>query len=144
MIMVAPNGARRGKADHPALPLTAAELAADAKACALAGAAAIHLHVRDAAGGHALDPGLYRAATAAVRAAAGPDLVVQITTEAVGRFSPAEQMACVRALTPEAVSIALRELVPDEPAEQDGASGSSAGWPPRRSRPSSSSTRPTR
>ena len=54
-----------------------------------------------------------------MRADAGPGLVIQITTEAVGRFSPAEQMACVRALTPEAVSIALRELVPDEPAEQE-------------------------
>ena len=117
MIMVAPNGARRGKADHPALPLTPAELAADARACALAGAAAVHLHVRDATGVHTLDAGLYREATAAIRATAGPDLVVQITTEAVGRFTPAEQMACARAVMPEAVSIALRELVPDEPAE---------------------------
>jgi 3-keto-5-aminohexanoate cleavage enzyme len=117
MIMVAANGAGRGKADHPALPLTIAELAAEAKACALAGAAAIHLHVRDATAAHTFDAALYRAATAAVRAAAGPDLVIQITTEAVGRFSPSEQMACVRTVRPEAVSIALRELVPDGRAE---------------------------
>jgi uncharacterized protein (DUF849 family) len=47
--------------------------------------------------------------------------VIQVTTEAVGRYTPAEQMATVRAVRPEAVSLALRELVPDaasEPAAQ--------------------------
>jgi uncharacterized protein (DUF849 family) len=116
MVMVAPNGARRGKVDHPAIPLTPAELALDVAASAAAGAAAVHLHVRDAAGGHSLDPGLYREAVAAVRAAC-PDIVIQITTEAVGRYAPAEQMATVRALRPGAVSLALRELIPDTAAE---------------------------
>ncbi len=72
MVMVAPNGARRGKADHPALPVTAAELGADAAACFAAGAAAIHLHVRDAIAGHSLDRAIYRAAIAAVRRYAAP------------------------------------------------------------------------
>lgn len=125
MIMVAPNGARRGKADHPGLPLTPAELAADVAACAAAGAAAVHLHVRDAAGAHSLDPGLYREAVAAVRAAC-PDIVIQVTTEAVGRYAPAEQMATVRALRPAAVSLALRELVPDPASE--GAARASFAW----------------
>ncbi len=118
MVMVAPNGARRGKADHRAVPLTVAELAGDAAACAAAAAAAIHLHIRDAEGGHSLDPDLYRAAIAAVRKSA-PGLVVQVTTEAIGRFTPAEQMATVRALRPEAVSLALRELVPDAASEAE-------------------------
>ena len=116
MIMVAPNGARRGKADHPAIPLTPSELALDVAACAAAGAAAVHLHVRDDAGAHSLDPGLYREAVAAVRAAC-PDIVIQVTTEAVGRYAPAEQMATVRALRPEAASLALREIIPDEASE---------------------------
>ena len=55
LIMVAPNGARKTKADHPALPITPAELAATASACLEAGAAAIHLHVRDRDGGHTLE-----------------------------------------------------------------------------------------
>lgn len=38
------------KADHPALPVCASELAADARACVAAGAGAIHLHPRDAGG----------------------------------------------------------------------------------------------
>ena len=38
------------KSRHPALPVTAAELAADALACRDAGAGAFHLHPRDADG----------------------------------------------------------------------------------------------
>ncbi|MBN9241421.1 MAG: 3-keto-5-aminohexanoate cleavage protein [Mesorhizobium sp.] len=111
VIMVAPNGARRTKADHPALPTTAAELAETAAACLDAGAAAIHLHVRDAQARHVLDAELYREAIAAVRARTGAAMAVQITTESMGRYSPTEQMDLVRKLRPAAVSMALRELL---------------------------------
>ena len=117
ILAVAPNGARKGKADHPELPITAEETARTAAACAEAGAAMIHLHVRDRDGGHLLDADAYHAAIAAIRREAGPDLVIQITTEAVGRYGPDEQMAVVRAVEPEAVSLAVRELVPDESRE---------------------------
>jgi len=117
ILAVAPNGARKTKADHPALPITADEIAATAAACREAGAAMIHLHVRDPDGRHSLDVDTYRAATAAVRAAVGRDLVVQITSEAVGIYRPEEQMQMVRELKPEAVSLAVREIVPDEAAE---------------------------
>jgi uncharacterized protein (DUF849 family) len=120
-IMVAPNGARRTKHDHPALPMTAAEIARTAAACCAAGAAVIHVHVRDAQGQHVLDTGLYREATAAIRREVGQRLVVQATTEAVGRYTAAEQMALVRNLRPEAVSMAVRELIPDPDAEQEAA-----------------------
>jgi 3-keto-5-aminohexanoate cleavage enzyme len=33
IITVAPNGARRGKADHPAIPLTPAEIGIEAARC---------------------------------------------------------------------------------------------------------------
>jgi 3-keto-5-aminohexanoate cleavage enzyme len=120
MIMVAPNGARRTRLDHPALPLTSSEIADEARACAAAGATAIHLHVRDEQGRHSLDVDRYRDAIAAVRQAAGSDLVIQITTEAVGRFSVRDQMDCVRSLRPPAVSMALREIL-SEPAVMDEA-----------------------
>ncbi|WP_372422368.1 3-keto-5-aminohexanoate cleavage protein [Salinarimonas chemoclinalis] len=113
-IAVAPNGGRRTKADHPALPLTAGECAAVARAAQSVGAAMIHLHVRDREGRHSLDPGLYREAIAAVRDAAGPRMVVQITTESIGRYAPDEQVAVVKAVKPEAVSMALREIAPAE------------------------------
>jgi len=112
-IAVAPNGARRTKADHPRLPMTATEIARDAVEALEQGAAMIHLHVRDAQGAHTLDAGLYREAVAAVRAAVGDDLVVQVTTEAVGRYKPDEQVAVIDALQPESVSIALREILPE-------------------------------
>ena len=112
-IGVAPNGARRGRADHVALPLDAAALARDALACAQLGASWFHVHVRDAAGAHSLDPALYRVAFAAIRAEVGDALLLQMTTEAAGRYQPAQQIAAVRALRPQAVSIAVRELLAD-------------------------------
>lgn len=117
LISVAPNGARRVKDDHPWLPLSPAELAADAVKCHEAGAGLIHLHVRDDQGRHSLSPDHYRPALDAVRHAVGDGMIIQITTEAVGRYSPAEQMATVRAVVPEAASFALRELIPDTASE---------------------------
>lgn len=113
ILTVAPNGARRVKTDHPAIPLTAGELAREAALCRDAGAAMIHAHVRRADGRHLLDADAYRDATTAIRRAAGPGMVVQITTEAAGLYQPAEQMRVVREVRPEAVSLAIRELVPD-------------------------------
>ncbi|WP_419909229.1 3-keto-5-aminohexanoate cleavage protein [Hoeflea sp.] len=118
-IMVAPNGARRGKADHPALPVTIAETVETAQACFLAGAEAIHAHVRDENGEHTLDAGLYRDLVAQL-AAAVPEMAVQITTEAVGRYSPQEQRQVVRDVMPKAVSVALREMLPDASQVQAG------------------------
>ncbi|HYG87807.1 MAG TPA: 3-keto-5-aminohexanoate cleavage protein [Azospirillum sp.] len=117
VIAAAPNGARRGKADHPAIPLTAEETAREAARCREAGAGMLHLHVRDAAGRHTLDPDAYREAMAAVRREAGPDLLIQATTEAVGIYTPEQQMAAIRDLHPEAFSAAVRELVPDTASE---------------------------
>ncbi|MBB2962827.1 3-keto-5-aminohexanoate cleavage protein [Methylobacterium sp. R2-1] len=113
----APNGATRTKADHPALPITESEIARTAAEIAEAGAALIHVHVRDVQGRHLLDAEAYRAVTAAIRAEVGERLVVQITSEAAGRYEAPEQMAVVRATRPEAVSLALREIVPDAGAE---------------------------
>ncbi|NIR28056.1 MAG: 3-keto-5-aminohexanoate cleavage protein [Gammaproteobacteria bacterium] len=117
--MVAPNGAYKSKADHPAIPLSPPELARTAAECERAGAAMIHLHVRDAGGRHTLDPAAYREAIEAVRDAVDERLVVQVTSEAAGVYAPAEQMRVVRELEPESVSLAVREIVPDEGAEPE-------------------------
>lgn len=110
-LAVAPNGGRRTKADHPAIPLAARELAVTAAACAEAGAAMIHIHVRDAAGRHLLDAEAYRDAIAAIKAEVGDRLVIQITTESLGRYRAPEQLAVVRAVRPEAASLGWREFV---------------------------------
>ncbi|WP_404380462.1 3-keto-5-aminohexanoate cleavage protein [Caenispirillum salinarum] len=129
-VCVAPNGARKTRDDHPAVPVTAREVAEGAVRWREAGAAMLHLHVRDAQAGHVLDADLYIEATAAVRAAVGDDMVIQITTEAVGKYTAAEQMAVVRAVRPEAVSLAVRELIPDADHEKDAAAFLSevVGW----------------
>ena len=122
LLAVAPNGARRTKLDHPALPLSPAQIAEAAASAADAGAAMVHLHVRDKSGAHVLDAGLYRDAIRAVRSAVGERMIIQVTTEAVGRYRPPEQMAVVRDVRPEAVSLALRELCPDA-AHEPGFAG---------------------
>lgn len=114
MVIGAPNGARRTHADHPALPMTAKELADCAIKLLDAGASVLHLHVRDNDGRHTLDAKAYRAATKVIRRKTGDDLVLQVTTEAVGRYTRETQMSVVRELRPEAVSLAVRELCPDE------------------------------
>lgn len=113
ILAVAPNGARKTGADHPALPITPAEIARCGAECLEAGAAMMHLHVRDAADGHSLDAERYKAAIAALRAEVGDRLVLQITTEAVGIYQPDEQIAAVQAVRPEAASLALREFLPE-------------------------------
>lgn len=111
-IMLAPNGARRSKADHPALPLSITETVATARAGHAAGAGALHAHLRDAAGAHLLDAEGYRELIAEM-ARAVPEMPVQITTEAAGRYQPAEQRALLDHLTPEGASAALREILAD-------------------------------
>ncbi len=121
IVAVAPTGPRKSKDDHPALPKTPDEIAATAAACRDAGAAMIHLHVRDRDGRHSLDAGAYRTAIAAVRRAAGDGMIIQATSESVGRYGPEEQMAMVRDVRPEAVSLALREIIPDAEHERGAA-----------------------
>ena len=78
MITVAPTGAEQRKADVPQLPTTPEEIAAEAAACQAAGAAMIHIHVRDAAHAPTLDLPRVREVVAAVREASS--LVVQLST----------------------------------------------------------------
>lgn len=118
-LTVAPNGARHGKFDHPALPVTLPDLVETARACAHAGAEAIHVHIRDDAGRHSLDVTRYHQAIEAIDQATAGALLVQATTETAGRYSAPDQIALLRDLRAPAVSIALREFVPgnvEEPA----------------------------
>jgi len=66
------------RVEHPGVPITPAELAADARAAATAGAQAIHVHPRSASGEQSLSPSDVLPAVAAIRAATG--LPVGVTT----------------------------------------------------------------
>ncbi len=57
VIMVAPNGARKTRADHQRLPVSIEDTVSEALACYRAGASALHAHVRGEQGEHVLDPG---------------------------------------------------------------------------------------
>ena len=117
-LMVAPNGARRGKADHPALPITLPEIVDTARACFEAGADGLHLHLRDGEGRHLLDAGAYREALAELRRAV-PEMAVQVTTEAAGVYAPPVQRAVALGSGADLVSVALREMAAEE-AEAPG------------------------
>tara|TARA_B100000497_G_scaffold64990_1_gene73447 strand:- start:1328 stop:2086 length:759 start_codon:yes stop_codon:yes gene_type:complete len=108
-VLVAPNGARRSRADHPALPVTTAEIVSTAHACQQAGADGLHLHVRDKHGVHSLDQGHYRETLAELRQSV-PGLDLQITTEAAGIFDVASQLQCLEGLQPTWASISVREI----------------------------------
>ena len=68
------------RSDHPAMPVSAQELARDAAACVAAGAGAIHLHPRDGEGRERLDAEVVDAVAAAVREACG--VLVGVSTGA--------------------------------------------------------------
>jgi uncharacterized protein (DUF849 family) len=78
LITVAPTGAEAEKITAPALPVTLEELVQTAKECEAAGAAVIHVHVRDAGARPTLDPVRLRDTVAALRE--NTNLIVQLST----------------------------------------------------------------
>jgi len=78
LITVAPTGAESEKSAVPALPVTLDELVTTAKECQAAGAAVVHVHIRDAEARPTLDLSRLRDTVAALRE--GTDLVVQLST----------------------------------------------------------------
>ena len=95
MLKACLNGGR-GRAEHPAVPLAPAELAADAARCAALGAAAVHVHPRDSAGTESLHPEVIAEALAAIRTTC-PGLPVGVSTGAWIEPDPAARVAAVRA-----------------------------------------------
>jgi uncharacterized protein (DUF849 family) len=100
---------------HPRLPLDAAALAAEAAACAEAGAVALHLHPRDMNGAETLDPAAVGTAVAAVRRAA-PGLPVAVATGDWIEQDDDRQIECLRgwaalppAARPDEASVHLAE-----------------------------------
>jgi uncharacterized protein (DUF849 family) len=77
-IKVCLNGGRT-RDEHPAVPVTPAELARAAAEAVAAGAEAVHLHPRDRSGAESLDAGDIGAAVAAVRASC-PGTPVGVST----------------------------------------------------------------
>ena len=84
--------------EHPALPITPQQLAADAVACRAADASAVHLHVKDQDGKDTLDGNALARTLDAVRRAS-PGLPIGITTGAWAVPDPDERTELVRGWT---------------------------------------------
>ena len=110
-IMVAPNGVRPMKKDHPKVPITIEEIVNTAKLCFREGAGAIHFHIRDKDSQHILSANECSDALLKLNNEV-PNMHLQITTEAVGRYSPEEMRKYAYDVNPPGISIAIRELIP--------------------------------
>ncbi len=102
LITIAPTGAETSKDDFPQLPTTLEELVETAQACEQAGAALIHVHIRDAAHRPCLDPARLRDTVQALREAT--DLIIQLSTGG-SVHDPMEQRLKVLDAEPDSCSL---------------------------------------
>src|SRR3954466_6569186 len=107
LITVAPTGAETAKADCPQLPTTLEELVATAKECEAAGAAVIHVHIRD--GGHKPTPHLRRLTDTVTALREGTDLVVQLSTGG-SVHDPLDQRLEVLDAAPDSCSLTIADV----------------------------------
>ena len=118
-LMVAPNGARPMKKDHSRVPVTIDEIVQTAKACFDAGAGGIHFHLRDNDGQHILNSEMCLKALQKLQIKV-PNMHLQVTTEAVGRYSPEEMRKLAYDVVPPGLSIGIREMIPSRsPSDKD-------------------------
>ena len=104
LVTVAPTGAETTKADCPQLPTTLDELVETAQRCQAAGAAMIHVHIRDDEHKPTLDIGRLTDTVAALRE--HTDLVVQLSTGG-SVHDPLEQRLRVLDAEPDACSLTM-------------------------------------
>ncbi len=109
-VKVCLNGGR-SRREHLSVPLTPAELAADAALARAGGAFAVHLHPRAADGAQTLDARACDAAVAAIRAAV-PGLPIGLSTSEVIDPDPFARAAAVTSWRqrPDFVSVNFSEL----------------------------------
>lgn len=109
VVNVALTGAVPGKVDNPLVPISPEEIAADAVACAEAGASVVHLHVRDEEGTPTHRRDLYERAIAPIRERA-PEMAICVTTSSRVDPDPSARMVGLEleeALRPEMASLTL-------------------------------------
>src|SRR5512147_886482 len=105
LIQAAINGSRT-RAEHPAIPVTAEQQAAESSAAVAAGARAIHVNVRAAGAGESLAPEDVAAALEAIRSSC-PRIAVGVSTGAWIVRDAARRLALVRswAVLPDYASV---------------------------------------
>ena len=106
IISVALTGAGTQKAQNPAVPLTAQEIAEDIVACARAGASIAHIHVRDGEGKKTMALDKFVEAVELTRKRCreeGLDVLLNLTTSG-GSYVDEERLQHLEALRPELCS----------------------------------------
>lgn len=104
IITCAPTGAIHTPSMSPHLPVTPEEIAAESLAAADAGAAIVHLHVRDRDDGHPVqDVGLFREVLQIIREES--DVVINLTTGGSPHMSVDERVQPAIELAPELASL---------------------------------------
>lgn len=102
IITAALTGAVTPKDINPNIPMTPQEIANDAYECWKAGAAVVHLHMRDEKGLGTMSTKLFRETVALVKEKC--DVVINLTTSGDNRASDEERMAHIEAIKPEMAS----------------------------------------
>ncbi|AJE38755.1 3-keto-5-aminohexanoate cleavage protein [Streptomyces nodosus] len=116
-LKAAVNGGRT-RAEHPAVPVTARQIAADTRAVLTAGADVVHLHVRTPDGGQTIAPDALAEVLRAVRSTA-PGAIVGTTTGLWTCSNPEERYGLVESweFLPDFASVAFSEIGAAETAE---------------------------
>lgn len=121
IIQVALNGGR-SRAEHPDVPLTPAEVIADAVACVAVGATVAHIHARGPDGAWSADPAWYVEAIRGIRTRA-PGMAVSLTSirpegEPVERvIEMLDTLAAEPGTRPDAISVNLGHITVWEPVD---------------------------
>jgi 3-keto-5-aminohexanoate cleavage enzyme len=95
LITVAPTGAEASKERHPALPVTLDELVTAARDCEAAGAAVVHVHIRDDQARPTLDLARLKDTVQALREST--TLIVQLSTGGAVTDAYADRLAVLDA-----------------------------------------------
>lgn len=102
IITAALTGAEVTRAQTPYIPLTPAEIAAEAYRCHEAGASIVHIHVRDEDGQPSQDPEIFRATMRLIKEKC--DIIVQLSTGGAVTATVEERIAPL-ALRPEMATL---------------------------------------
>jgi uncharacterized protein (DUF849 family) len=99
-------GAGTTKAQNPAVPITAEEIAKDSVECVKAGASILHIHCRDEDGANTMEPEIFKVWVGAIREALAKenlDAILNLTTSG-GKFPFEMRMGSLAPLMPEMCS----------------------------------------
>lgn len=104
IITAALTGVWPTKKDNPAVPYTPEEIAQDVFACSKAGAAIVHLHMRDENGEGTMDVARFRKTVELIRANKDVDVVINLSTSGDAKSTDETRQLHLKELKPDIAS----------------------------------------